>query len=56
MALKEKHPSLDEVRCIGLFSVIGLQKDRKSRAPLAPGSARSEEMGVVCEVLPALQE
>ena len=56
MALKEKHASLDEVRYIGLFSVIELEKDRKSREPLALGSARSEEMRVMSEVLPALRE
>ena len=34
--LKEKHPSVGDVRCIGLFSTIELVKDRQTKAPLAP--------------------
>ncbi len=34
--LKEKHPSVGDVRSIGLFSTIELVKDRETRQPLAP--------------------
>jgi taurine--2-oxoglutarate transaminase len=53
-ALKEKHPSVGDVRYIGLFSVIELVKDRNTKEPLAPWNAKPEEMGVMAEVLPAL--
>ncbi len=55
-ALKEKHTSVGEVRYIGLFSVIELVKDKKTREPLAPWNAKPEELGVMAEVLPALRE
>lgn len=55
-ALKEKHGSVGEVRYIGLFSVIELVKDKKTREPLAPWNAKPEELGVMAEVLPALRE
>ncbi len=55
-ALKEKHSSVGEVRYIGLFSVIELVKDKKTREPLAPWNAKPEELGVMAEVLPALRE
>jgi len=55
-ALKEKHTSVGDVRYIGLFSVIELVKDKKTREPLAPWNAKPEEMGVMAEVLPALRE
>jgi taurine--2-oxoglutarate transaminase len=35
-ALQEKHPSVGDVRCIGLFSTIELVKDRQTKEPLAP--------------------
>ncbi len=35
-ALKEKHPSVGDVRYIGLFSAIELVKDKKTREPLVP--------------------
>ncbi|MGD9048274.1 MAG: aminotransferase class III-fold pyridoxal phosphate-dependent enzyme [Anaerolineae bacterium] len=34
--LKTRHPSVGDVRCIGLFSTIELVKDRKTKEPLAP--------------------
>ncbi|HSW36101.1 MAG TPA: aminotransferase class III-fold pyridoxal phosphate-dependent enzyme [Candidatus Limnocylindrales bacterium] len=34
--IKEKHPSVGDVRSIGLFSAIELVKDRATREPLAP--------------------
>ena len=55
-ALKEKHPSVGDVRYIGLFSVIELVKDKNTREPLAPWNAKPEELGVMADVLPALRE
>lgn len=54
--LKEKHASVGDVRYIGLFSVIELVKDKKTREPMAPWNAKPEELGVMAKVLPALRE
>ena len=42
--LKQKHPSVGEVRSIGLFGVIELVRNRRTREPLAPFNADSAEM------------
>jgi taurine--2-oxoglutarate transaminase len=42
--LGEQHPSVGEVRSIGLFGIIELVKDRQSRAPMAPFNGSSPEM------------
>jgi taurine--2-oxoglutarate transaminase len=42
--LGEAHPSVGEVRNIGLFGVIELVKDRKTKEPLAPWNGSSPEM------------
>jgi taurine--2-oxoglutarate transaminase len=42
--LGEQHPSIGEVRSIGLFGVIELVKDRKTHQPLAPFNGSSPEM------------
>jgi taurine---2-oxoglutarate transaminase len=34
--IKDRHASVGDVRCIGLFSTIELVKDRETREPLAP--------------------
>jgi taurine--2-oxoglutarate transaminase len=54
--LKAKHPSVGDVRCIGLFSVIELVKDKETKEPLAPWNAKPDEMGVMAEVPGALRE
>ena len=54
--LKTKHPSVGDVRCIGLFSVIELVKDRETKEPLAPWNAKPHEMGVMAQVPGALRE
>jgi taurine--2-oxoglutarate transaminase len=54
--LKAKHASVGDVRYIGLFSIIELVKDKKTREPMAPWNAKPEELGVMAEVLPALRE
>lgn len=54
--LKTKHPCVGNVRCIGLFAVIELVKDRETKEPLAPWNAKPHEMGVMARVPGALRE
>ena len=54
--LQAKHPSVGDVRTIGLFAVIELVKDRETREPLAPWNAKPHEMGVMAQVPGALRE
>ncbi len=42
--LGEQHPSIGETRSIGLFGVIELVRDRKTRQPMAPFNGSSAEM------------
>jgi taurine--2-oxoglutarate transaminase len=42
--LGEQHPSVGEVRSIGLFGVIELVRDRKTKETLAPWNSSSPEM------------
>lgn len=42
--LVERHPSVGEVRSIGLFGAIELVRDRRSRQPMAPYDGASPEM------------
>jgi len=42
--LGENHPSVGEVRSIGLFGIIELVRDRQTREPLAPFNGTSEAM------------
>jgi taurine---2-oxoglutarate transaminase len=42
--LKAKHPSVGDVRSIGLFGIVELVRDRKTREPLAPYNGTSPEM------------
>ncbi len=42
--LGEQHPSIGEVRSIGLFGVIELVRDRRTKEPLAPWNSSSPEM------------
>jgi taurine--2-oxoglutarate transaminase len=39
--MKERHACIGDVRCIGLFSVIELVRDRKTREPMDAGSMTS---------------
>ena len=54
--LKAKHPSVGDVRSIGLFAVIELVKDKETKEPLAPWNAKPHEMGVMAQVPAALRE
>ncbi len=40
----EAHPSVGEVRNIGLFGILELVKDRKTKEPMAPWNGSSPEM------------
>lgn len=42
--LGEQHPSVGEVRSIGLFGVLELVRDRKTKEPMAPFNSDSAEM------------
>lgn len=42
--LGEKHPSIGDVRSIGLFGIIELVSDRETKEPLAPFNGTSGEM------------
>jgi len=42
--LGETHPSVGEVRSIGLFGIIELVRDRKTKEPLVPWNGSSPEM------------
>jgi len=43
--LKEKHPSVGDVRSIGLFSIVELVKNRETREPMTPFNPRATELG-----------
>jgi taurine--2-oxoglutarate transaminase len=42
--LGEQHPSVGEVRSIGLFGIIELVRDRRTKEPMAPFDSSSPEM------------
>ena len=43
--LKEKHPSVGDVRAIGLFSLVELVKNRETREPMTPYNPKASELG-----------
>ena len=45
--LGEAHPSVGEVRSIGLFGILELVKDRQTKEPLAPWNGSSPEMSAL---------
>ncbi|HNT25703.1 MAG TPA: aminotransferase class III-fold pyridoxal phosphate-dependent enzyme [Anaerolineales bacterium] len=45
--LGEQHPSVGEVRNIGLFGIIELVKDRRTRQPLTPWNSSSPAMNAL---------
>ena len=45
--VERKHPSVGAVRSIGLFGIVELVKDRKTRQPLAPYNGTSPEMAAL---------
>lgn len=49
--LVERHPSVGEVRSLGLFGAIELVKDKRTREPAAPFGGSSTEMNAVKKFL-----
>jgi taurine--2-oxoglutarate transaminase len=45
--LGEAHPSVGDVRSIGLFGIIELVKDRRTKEPMAPWNGSSPEMAAL---------
>jgi taurine--2-oxoglutarate transaminase len=45
--LGEAHPSVGEVRNIGLFGIVEMVRDRKTKEPMAPWNGSSPEMAAV---------
>jgi taurine--2-oxoglutarate transaminase len=45
--LKERHPSVGDVRAIGLFSLVELVKNRTTREPLVPFNPKPNELGPI---------
>lgn len=54
--LKERHPSVGDVRSIGLFGVIECVKDRQTREPTAPWNAKASQMGAMAKVAKHLRD
>jgi len=52
--LKEKHPSVGDVRSIGLFSAVELVKDRRTREPIAPWNA--PDPGIMARINKCLRD
>ncbi len=49
--LVERHPSVGEVRNIGLFGIVELVRDQKTREPMAPFNGGSAEMTALRKAL-----
>ncbi len=45
--LGEAHPSIGEVRNLGLFGILELVKDRKTKEPMAPWNGSAPEMAAL---------
>ena len=45
--LKLRHPSIGAARCIGLFGLIELVRDKEKKVPLAPFNGTSDEMAAL---------
>jgi taurine--2-oxoglutarate transaminase len=45
--LQRRHPSVGEVRSLGLFGIVELIRDRRTKQPMAPFNGTSEEMAAL---------
>lgn len=54
--LKEKHPSVGDVRGLGLFTIIELVKDRETREALVPWNATGPDLAITKEINKRLLE
>ena len=43
--IKERHPSVGDVRALGLFSLVELVKNRETREPMTPFNPKATELG-----------
>lgn len=48
--LKERHPSVGDVRYLGLFALFEIVKNRRTREPMVPFNARASEMGAMAKL------
>jgi taurine---2-oxoglutarate transaminase len=48
--LQQKHPSVGDVRAIGLFSIVELVKNRETREPMTPYNPKASELGPMPKV------
>ncbi len=48
--MKASHPSVGDVRSLGLYGVIECVKNRETREPLVPWNARPDAMGAMGEI------
>jgi taurine--2-oxoglutarate transaminase len=48
--LQARHPSVGDARNLGLWGVLELVKDRRTKEPMAPFNARAGEMGKMAEL------
>jgi taurine--2-oxoglutarate transaminase len=55
-AIKERHPSVGDVRSIGLFSIIECVKNRKTREPLTPYNPTPAQLAPMAKLNPYLRE
>ena len=54
--LKSSHPSVGDVRYIGLFSVIEIVKDKSTKEPMATRNAKGAELKIMSEIGAYLRE
>jgi len=54
LEMKEKHPSIGDVRAIGLFAAIELVKNRDTKEPLAPWNG--PDPGIIARISACLRE
>jgi taurine--2-oxoglutarate transaminase len=47
--LEKRHPSVGAVRSIGLFGIVEVIRDRKTRQPMAPFGGSSPEMAALAK-------
>jgi taurine--2-oxoglutarate transaminase len=55
-SLKEKHPSVGDVRALGLFSIVELVKNRATREPMTPYNPKGNELGPMPKINAYLRE
>ena len=54
--LQDRHPSVGDVRGLGLFWIVELARDRQTREPLVPWNAKPSELGPMPQVARYLRE